>query len=296
VQPPPGSPASLYSVSYFTTITVPAGSRTLDDLAAVFRRLDVTAAISDDELDDNVLRARVETDGFDRDVAARALGLQFGDGVSIGSLVFDARGEVAAPVEGEVISSAWPRLDGFAWLTEQLLHGIKLAAGMVGSPLIAVPSDSNTYHYAVTGEDPTAFANSGAWLAGSGVVFWRTADRRGFFIVIDGTVLSHGWDDTWTLVGDAEDLLPVRLTAAALPHLASPQLAAVLAEPRSDEQTFERLTEALGEPVDLADIVEGIIDPLELADATWVEPATSFEIAAVDLNATLLKRTNWWRR
>jgi hypothetical protein len=281
-------------VSYITPITVPAGS--LENLAAVMRRLDVPAAISDDELDDGVLRARVESDGFGVAKAARSLGLQFGAGVSIGSLVYDARGEVAAPVEGEVIASAWPRLDGFAWLTDQLLHGVKVAAGMAGSVLIAIPSESDTFHYAVTLDvHQSDLANSGAWRSGSSLVLWRAADRRGFLSVRDGDILSHGWDAHWSLLGNAEHLVPQRLTAAAFPHIDTPDLAAILAEPGSDEQTFERLTEALGEPVDIADIVEGLIDPLELADATWVEPATSLDIAATDLNATLMKRFGrWW--
>lgn len=287
----------------FTNITVVPGFKEITDLEAVLRRAGIAAIISAAEADDGTFRGRIVSDVYGEPLSwtndgwqpisqgeiAAVLGREFGDNVSINALSFDATGH---PLDDSPLSAnTFPDYDAIAWLTTGDVDIITVGAASADQDLLVIPSTSDYYRSLVVAIDsPFGAANSSAWLMESSLMMWRHGKRRGFIINTPEGVVGDEWDDSWLVVdpssGDADVLAAITsirrssptadyAQAFILDEAETAQLEALLAEPPADD-TLRRLTEIVGEPSVIADVVEGRVDALDLSEASFVSPRQSF--------------------
>ena len=288
---------------YFTNVTVVGGASDLDEFEATLRRAGIAALISDLEAADGTLRARVVNDAYaeplkwtndgwqpvSRDEIAKTLSRQFGADVSIDSVGYDGTGHPFE--ESNLNANTRPDYDAFAWLTTADVAVITEGASSADQDLLVVPSTSDYYRSLVVAFDaPFAVANSSAWLMQSTLMMWRLGSARGFVINYANGVLGDEWNSSWRVVdpsaGDAAVLAAIENIRLASPikdyaeafildDAETAQLEALFAEPPTDD-TLRRFTEIIGEPSDIADVVEGRMDAADLPDASVVSPPQGF--------------------
>ena len=283
----------------FTLLTVDPGDRTLADLEDALREAGLAALASEAEAGEGTFRARLVSDADGHPLRwtpdgwlpighgsiAAALAAVFGADVSINDVVYDGAGH---PTDDTALTSfAAPGYDAFAWLTTALDEDLPDRAATAGQPLLVVPSASPYYESLVVALDSAAGADdSSVALKDSSLALWRHGSRRGFVVSSAVGVLGDDWDDTWVVVdpsaGEAEVLAAIDhiRTASPIEHYAeifilddaeTERFAALLASPPSDT-TLVELTEIVGEPRDIADVVEGRVDATTLPGARLVAP------------------------
>ena len=288
---------------YFTNITVVGGASDLDEFEATLRRAGVAGLVSAAEAKDGTLRARVVNDAYteplkftssgwqpiSRDEIAKTLSRQFGANVSIDSVGYDGTGH---PFEESALNAnTFPDYDAFAWLTTADVGVITEGSASADQDFLVIPSSSDYYRSLVVAFDaPFAAANSSAWLMQSSLMMWRLGSARGFVVNTPTGVVGDEWNDSWKVVdpsaGDAAVLAaienirrasPIRDYAEAfiLDEAETAQLEALLNEPPADD-TLRRLTEIIGEPSDIADVVEGRVDAADLPEASVVSAPQGF--------------------
>ena len=288
---------------YFTNVTVVGGASDFDDFEATLRRAGIAALISDLEAADGTLRARVVNDAYaeplmwtndgwhpvSRDEIAKTLSRQFGADVSIDSVGYDGTGHPFE--ESNLNANTRPDYDAFAWLTTADVSVITEGASSADQDLLVVPSASEYYRSLVVAFDaPFSAANSSAWLMQSTLMMWRLGSARGFVINYANGVLGDEWNASWRVVdpsaGDAAVLAAIENIRLASPikdyaeafildDAEAAQLEALFAEPPTDD-TLRRFTEIIGEPSDIADVVEGRMDAADLPEAGVVSPPQGF--------------------
>lgn len=283
----------------FTLLTVDPGDRSLADLEAALRGAGLAALASEAEASEGTFRARLVSDAdgnplrwtpdgwipIDHGTIAAALAAVFSADVSINDTVYDGAGH---PTDDTVVTSfSAPLYDSFAWLTTALDDDLPDRAATAGQSLLVVPSSSPYYESLVVAlESPAGADDSKVALTESSLALWRHGTRRGFVIASAIGVLGDDWDDTWVVV-DPSAAVPDVLaaidgirTASPIEHYAeifilddveTERFAALLASPPSDTVLLQ-LTEIVGEPRDIADVVEGRVDAASLPGARLVAP------------------------
>jgi len=288
---------------YFTNVTVVGGANDADEFEATLRRAGIAALVSYAEAGDGTLRARVVNDAYaeplkwtndgwqpiSRDEIAKTLSRQFGSDVSLDSVSYDRTGHPFD--ESNLNANTRPDYEAFAWLTTADVAVITEGAQSADQDLLVIPSSSDYYRSLVVACDaPFAAANSSAWLMQSTLMMWRLGESRGFVINYPDGVLGDEWNNTWRVVdpssGDAGVLAAIDNIRLASPikHYAdafmlddaeAAQLEALFAEAPADD-TLLRFTQIIGEPSDIADVVEGRMDGADLPEASIVSPPQGF--------------------
>jgi hypothetical protein len=283
----------------FTLLTVDPGDRSLADLETVLRQAGLAALASEAEAGEGTYRARLVSDAegsplrwtsdgwlpISHGTIAEALAAVFGADVSVNNVVYDGAGH---PTDDTAVTSfSAPLYDAFAWLTTAADDLLPDRAATADQPLLVVPSSSPYYESLVVAlESPSRADDSNVAIKESSLAMWRHGSRRGFVVTSPLGVLGDDWDDTWVVVdpsaGAPEVLAAIDSirTASPIEHYAeifildeveTERFAALLAAPASDTVLHE-LCAIVGEPRDIADVVEGRVDATTLPGARLIAP------------------------